>query len=123
MYQNIANSIKYVDLLLTDQSVYRIDLSMTPTDLSEFIIDDIVATSYVKLTFSTSSLLISSGSTNLQQQINTLKNDTISHMQLTYHNGKTSQITLPWHPKHEDINAYETIFVSPNLISILVEVR
>lgn len=123
MYQNIANSIKYVDLLLTDQSVYRIDLSMTPTDLSEFIIDDIVATSYVKLTFSTNSLLISSGSTSLQQQINILKNDTISHMQLTYYNGTTSQITLPWHPKYEDINAYETIFVSPNLISILVEVK
>lgn len=123
MYQNIANSIKYIDLLLTDQSVYRIDLSMTPTDLSEFIINDIITTSYVKLTFSTNSLLISSGSASLQQQVNILKNDTISHMRLTYHNGTTSQITLPWHSKYEDINAYETIFVSPNLISILVEVK
>lgn len=123
MYQNIANSIKYVDLLLTDQSVYRIDLSMTPNDLSEFIIDDVVATSYVKLTFSTNSMLISSGSTTLQQQVNILKNDTITHMQLTYYNGATSQITLPWHPKYKDINAYETIFISPNLLSILVEVR
>lgn len=123
MYQNIANSIKYVDLLLTDQSVYRIDLSMTPTDLSEFVINDIVTTSYVKLTFSINSLLISSGSASLQQQVNILKNDTISHMQLTYHNATTSQITLPWHSKYEDINAYETIFVSPNLISILVEVK
>lgn len=123
MYQNIANSIKYVDLLLTDQSVNRIDLSMTPTDLSEFIINDVVATSYVKLTFSTNSLLISSGSTSLQQQVNILKNDTISHIQLTHRNGTASQITLPWHPNHKDINAYETIFVSPNLISILVEVK
>jgi len=111
--------IKFIDLRLIDNDILRIDTSKINSQTAESIIEK----DFIKLTFDVDSLLFKPDEKSHQDHVNKLKNCNLSHLQLTYDDDSTEMITLPWHAKHKDINAYETIFVSPNLISILVEVR
>lgn len=111
--------IKFIDLRSISNNVLRIDTSRLNTQTTETIFEK----NYIKLTFDTDSLLFKPNEKTHQTHIEELKKCNLSHIQLTFTDDTAETITLPWQSDHKDMNAYETVFVSPKLLSILIEVR
>ena len=118
MPKNIASKIKYVDLLLIDKDVLRVDMSSTNSQNAEFITQQADGHE-TQITFAIDSLLFKNNESNHQQHVNKLKDCTISHVQIIYLDGTSDMMTMPWDSRHHDINLAETVFVSSRLITLL----